>query len=248
MRVRSGRRCRSRSAFRPVNFDPRSLDAKSWRIDRAADAAAGAADRISDGQSPLKGDRLPLPQNRAGSERAETLPQLQPINAPASQPVQPPAPGAAPRPKAAEQHDAAPRRCADGCCDRRIRRDASPTACRKAEAANAAEPPRAGLVRRSATLRAVRTPMTTSCLPTSRRNTGGRRDDPSGRLRAVRLALFPRRRCGGAQRAGLFRRRRPGFAHGLAAMGAGRGADPGRRRPSMPASSCRRWKARPECR
>jgi hypothetical protein len=91
----------------PVNFDPGSLDVKTWSagapalIHRAIEIAYPTVNRR------LKGDRLPvqdLPVKQASPPEAQpaSLPQLQPIGAPpASQPSLPAAPGT-PRPKSAD--------------------------------------------------------------------------------------------------------------------------------------------------
>ncbi len=88
----------------PVNFDPRSLDVKLWSGDEEAMVHAAPDVEYPTVNRRLKGDRLP--QSPPPSE-PEHLPQLQPIDAPSSPPLRAPMPGT-PRPKSAEQPDAAP--------------------------------------------------------------------------------------------------------------------------------------------
>src|SRR5580704_799383 len=80
--------------YQPVNFDPDSVDADSWRIDaplNASTPASGAVEYPTVNRQ-LKGDRQPV-MNAA----PETLPQLQPVDAPAAQP-QPVGPALTPAP------------------------------------------------------------------------------------------------------------------------------------------------------
>jgi hypothetical protein len=80
--------------YQPVNFDPDSVDADSWRIAaplNASTPASGAVEYPTVNRQ-LKGDRQPV-LNTA----PETLPQLQPVDAPAAQP-QPVAPTLTPAP------------------------------------------------------------------------------------------------------------------------------------------------------
>jgi hypothetical protein len=93
----------------PVNFDPRSLDVKRWSVDEQAMMRPAPDVEYPTVNRRLKGDRLP--QSQPPSE-PENLPQLQPIDAPtpappARAPTPAPMPGT-PRPKNAEQPDAAP--------------------------------------------------------------------------------------------------------------------------------------------
>lgn len=92
-----------------VNLDPRSLDVKVWfgnngspLVRPALQVAYPSVNRR------LKGNRMPLPEPT--SSATETMPPLQPINAPpTTQPVPSPAPdvspGSGPRPKSAERLD-----------------------------------------------------------------------------------------------------------------------------------------------
>jgi spore germination cell wall hydrolase CwlJ-like protein len=93
----------------PVNFDPRSLDVKVWAVDAPPMAHPALEVEYPTVNRRLKGDRLP--QSRPPASEPETLPQLQPIDAPSSPPtVRPPAPapGSVPRPKNAEEPATAP--------------------------------------------------------------------------------------------------------------------------------------------
>ncbi len=93
----------------PVNFDPNSLDVKMWSVDVEPLARPALDVEYPKVNRRLKGDRLPLLQPSPPANERESLPQLQPIDAPAaSPPARPPAPFAAPRPKNAEQLDTAP--------------------------------------------------------------------------------------------------------------------------------------------
>jgi hypothetical protein len=99
--------------FQTVNFDPRSLDVKAWSIDRPLTATPAKRVAYPTVNRQHKGDRLPPANTAPGSGGTESVPQLQPIDAPsaaqpAPQPVSPPAPIVAPRPKNAEQQDVAP--------------------------------------------------------------------------------------------------------------------------------------------
>jgi hypothetical protein len=85
----------------PVNFDPGSLDVKTWSagapalIHRAIEIAYPTVNRR------LKGDRLPVQETSPPEAQPASLPQLQPIGAPpAPQPSLPATPGT-PRPKSA---------------------------------------------------------------------------------------------------------------------------------------------------
>jgi hypothetical protein len=89
-----------------VNFDPRSLDVKVWTgngpplVRPALQVEYPAVNRR------LKGDRMPAPQSLPASSGTESVPQLQPINAPATQPAPAPPPVVSPRPKNVERRDA----------------------------------------------------------------------------------------------------------------------------------------------
>jgi hypothetical protein len=90
----------------PVNFDPRSLNVKTWSVDASPMAHAALQIEYPTVNRRLKGDRMLLPEPAPASSQPESLPQAQPINAP--QPARPPAPVMAPRPKDAEQREPAP--------------------------------------------------------------------------------------------------------------------------------------------
>jgi len=96
-------------AVEPVNFDPRSLDVKTWMADAsplqpAVEIAYPTVNRA------LKGDRLPLrqpPPPVSAPERAP--PPLEPIDAPSAQePVHPRPPVAAPHLKNTDARDVLP--------------------------------------------------------------------------------------------------------------------------------------------
>jgi hypothetical protein len=90
----------------PVNFDPRSLDVKVWAVDEPPMARPALEVEYPTVNRRLKGDRLP--QSSPPASKPETLPQLQPIDAPSSPPpVRAPAPGNVPRPKNAGEPAAA---------------------------------------------------------------------------------------------------------------------------------------------
>ena len=92
-----------------VNFDPSSVDATAWSIAQPLTARPAAQIAYPTVNRRLKGDRLPSSNTTPAPGEPESLPQLQPIDAPpASPPVQPPAMPATPRPKDAEAPDAAP--------------------------------------------------------------------------------------------------------------------------------------------
>ena len=89
-----------------ANFDPRALEVRIWSGEPAPIAHPAQQAAYPAVNRRLKGDRLPLPP--APASEPEILPQLQPIDTPASAPpVHTPAPGS-PRPKNAEQRDIAP--------------------------------------------------------------------------------------------------------------------------------------------
>ncbi|MGB6542561.1 MAG: hypothetical protein WBF03_17035, partial [Xanthobacteraceae bacterium] len=82
------------TAAQPVNFDPRSLDVKVWAVDAPPMARPALEVEYPTVNRRLKGDRLP--QSSPPASEPETLPQLQPIDAPSSPPpvrVPAPAPG-----------------------------------------------------------------------------------------------------------------------------------------------------------
>jgi spore germination cell wall hydrolase CwlJ-like protein len=97
--------------FQNVNFDPRALDAYAWKVDEALTGHATRQVEYPTVNRTNKGDRLP-PAAPAAVD-AKTLPQLQPIDAPAAPAAAPVvAPVIAPQPIRADVHaegeDAAP--------------------------------------------------------------------------------------------------------------------------------------------
>ncbi len=104
--------------FQTVNFDPRSLDVKTWSIDRPLTASPAKRVAYPTVNRQHKGDRLPAAETPASSGKGASMPQLQPIDAPSGtkqpvQPVQKSAPPAAPstapaRLKSADQPVTAP--------------------------------------------------------------------------------------------------------------------------------------------
>jgi hypothetical protein len=94
------------TATQPVNFDPRSLDVKVWAVDEPPMARAVLDVEYPTVNRRLKGDRLP---SSPPASEPESLPQLQPIDAPSSPPpAHVPPPGSVPHLKSAEEPDAAP--------------------------------------------------------------------------------------------------------------------------------------------
>ena len=87
----------------PVNFDPRSLNVKTWSVDAAPMARAALQIEYPTVNRRLKGDRMPLPEPAPSSNQSESQPQAQPIDTP--QPARAPAPAVAPRPKEVDQSD-----------------------------------------------------------------------------------------------------------------------------------------------
>ena len=86
-------------AIELVNFDPRSLDANAWSIDRPLDARPATQIAYPTVNRRLKGDRLPSSNSAPAAADPKNLPQLQPIDAaPAARPVQPPSPAPVPAP------------------------------------------------------------------------------------------------------------------------------------------------------
>jgi hypothetical protein len=92
----------------PVNFDPRALDVKVWSGNEPPMARRALQIEYPAVNRRLKGDRMALPQSSPSSSEPESLAPLQPVNAPSTQPVNPPAPFTGPRPKNAERFDPAP--------------------------------------------------------------------------------------------------------------------------------------------
>lgn len=87
----------------PVNFDPRAFDVKAWLNDERPMARPAQEIEYPTVNRRLKGDRMPLPPSAPGLGEPESLPSLQPVNAP-SPPANPP-PTTFRRPKSAEQPD-----------------------------------------------------------------------------------------------------------------------------------------------
>jgi Cell Wall Hydrolase len=88
----------------PVNFDPRAFDVKAWPNDELLMARPAQEIEYPTVNRRLKGDRMPLPLSAPGLSEPESLPSLQPVNAPSSPPANPP-PTTFKRPKSAEQLD-----------------------------------------------------------------------------------------------------------------------------------------------
>lgn len=86
-------------ATQPVSFDPQSLDVKTWSADEPTMARPALPIEYPTVNRRLKGDRMPLPQSAPSSSNPESLPPVQPINAPASHVPIPAAPAIGPRPK-----------------------------------------------------------------------------------------------------------------------------------------------------
>jgi hypothetical protein len=86
--------------FQNVNFDPRSLDAYAWKIDEAMTTRPSRQIEYPTVDRANKGDRLPANNSSPAPADAASLPQLQPISAPAA----PAAPAVAPQPSHNEQH------------------------------------------------------------------------------------------------------------------------------------------------
>jgi spore germination cell wall hydrolase CwlJ-like protein len=92
-------------ATQPVSFDPQSLDVKTWSTDEPTMVRPALPIEYPTVNRRLKGDRMPLPQNAPSSSNPESLPSVQPINAPASRaPIVPP-PAVSPWPKDAQGHE-----------------------------------------------------------------------------------------------------------------------------------------------
>ncbi|HYA05346.1 MAG TPA: cell wall hydrolase [Xanthobacteraceae bacterium] len=69
--------------LRTVNFDPRSLDAQAWKIDEPLTARHARQIEYPAVNRAHKGDRLPAASAAPASVDPASLPQLQPIDAPA---------------------------------------------------------------------------------------------------------------------------------------------------------------------
>ena len=90
-----------------VNFDPRSLDVKVWFGNNGSLFMRPALQvEYPTVNRRLKGNRMPAPEPAAATGGTETLPQLRPINAPATRPAPPASPPiSGPRPKSVERLD-----------------------------------------------------------------------------------------------------------------------------------------------
>ena len=86
-----------------VNFDPRALDVKVWTGNESPLVRPALQVEYPTVNRRLKGDRMPAPQTSPASSGSESLPPLQPIDAPSTRPANPPAPVLGPRPKSAGQ-------------------------------------------------------------------------------------------------------------------------------------------------
>ena len=75
--------------FQRVNFDPRSLDGQSWRIDQPLTLRDPAPIAYPMVNRARKGDRLPVSVPALDASPPEALPQLQPIDVAPPQPPQP---------------------------------------------------------------------------------------------------------------------------------------------------------------
>src|ERR1700694_3821817 len=82
--------------YQTVNFDPSSVGRNAWQIDAPLNAPGPGPVEYPTVNRRLKGDRQPV-MNTAPAP-PEILPQLQPVDAPAVSPVQPPRPAPAPAP------------------------------------------------------------------------------------------------------------------------------------------------------
>ncbi len=98
-------------ASQPVSFDPGALDVKVWSANAPPTARPAVEIEYPTVNRRRKGDRLSLPQTSPGPNGPESLPQPQPIDAPATLPARPsapPAPITVPRLKETELRDATP--------------------------------------------------------------------------------------------------------------------------------------------
>jgi spore germination cell wall hydrolase CwlJ-like protein len=95
--------------YQTVNFDPSAVAANSWQIDAPLNATSAETVEYPTVNRRLKGDRLPV-LTPATPAAPEVLPQLQPVNAPATAPMQsrPPAPSFILRLKSADEIDSVP--------------------------------------------------------------------------------------------------------------------------------------------
>ncbi len=102
--------------FQDVNYDPRTLDTYAWKVDEPLTVQHARQIEYPTVDRAHKGDRLPASDMTPASTAPASLPQLQPIGAPAALPApsaSPPAqPAVAPQPFKSDQHaeatDAAP--------------------------------------------------------------------------------------------------------------------------------------------
>jgi Cell Wall Hydrolase len=94
--------------FQNVNFDPRSLDAYAWKIDEPLTAPSVRQVEYPTVDRSHKGDRLPAASATPAEPDPASLPQLQPISAPATLPVPQRAPAVAPSADKTEQRVDAP--------------------------------------------------------------------------------------------------------------------------------------------
>jgi hypothetical protein len=90
--------------YQTVNFDPGAVAANGWQIDAPLNATSAEAVEYPTVNRRLKGDRLPVHTPAA----PEVLPQLQPVNAPAAAPPQPPVRSFILRLKSTEEIDSVP--------------------------------------------------------------------------------------------------------------------------------------------
>src|ERR1700733_10077766 len=74
--------------YQTVNFDPSAVAANSWQIDAPLNATSAEPVEYPTVNRRLKGHRPPV-LNAPAPAAPEVLPQLQPINAPATAPVPP---------------------------------------------------------------------------------------------------------------------------------------------------------------
>ena len=87
-----------------VNFDPRSLDMKVWTGNEPPLARPALQVAYPTVNRRLRGDRMPTPEASPASSGTNSLPPLQPVDAPSTRPVSPPAPVMnGPRPKSVER-------------------------------------------------------------------------------------------------------------------------------------------------
>src|SRR5271167_725977 len=94
--------------FQTVNFDPRSLDAFSWKIDEPVTTRPAHQMDYPSVNRENKGDRLPVSNSSPAPAQSANPSPLQSISAPdaapAAQPVAPAAPAMTPAPAKTEMH------------------------------------------------------------------------------------------------------------------------------------------------